>query len=100
MSWWIVVSFVGKGTRIRYAADLALPLVPETAVLGDLATITRARNAFQKRRGVGFYFRPRSAYRVRDVVPAAQTKIRASNCLVRSCQRAESPHNTRSHKRR
>jgi hypothetical protein len=26
-----------------------LPLVLETPVLGDLATITRARNAFQKR---------------------------------------------------
>jgi len=55
-----------------------LPLVSETPVLGDLAMITRARNAFQKRRGVGFHFRPRSAYRVLD----------------------ESSHNTRSHKRR
>ena len=34
---------------IRYATDSALPLVSETPVLGDLAMITRARNAFQKR---------------------------------------------------
>jgi len=45
----VVVSFVGKENGIRYAADTALPLVPETTVLGDLAMITRARDAFQKR---------------------------------------------------
>jgi len=45
----VVVSFVGKGNGFRDAADTALPLVPETPVLGDLAMITRARNAFQKR---------------------------------------------------
>ena len=50
----------------------------KTPVLGDLAMITRARNAFQKRCGVGLHFRPRSAFRVRD----------------------EGPHNSRSHKRR
>jgi hypothetical protein len=46
MSWWIVVSFLGKWNAVRYAADPALPLVPEMPVLADLATITRARNAF------------------------------------------------------
>ena len=78
----VVVSFVGKKNGIRYAADTALPLVSETPVLGDLAMITRARNAFQKRRGVGFHFRPRSAYR--DESP----------------HNTGSPHNNRSHNRR
>jgi hypothetical protein len=45
----VVVSFVGKENGVRYAADTALPLVSETPVLGGLAMITRARNAFQKR---------------------------------------------------
>ena len=45
----VVVSFVEKGNGIRYAADRAPPLVSETPMLGDLAMITRARNAFQKR---------------------------------------------------